>query len=158
MRHDVAWHGNFRVHVADVQPHASEGSGQLMTHNLLLRILVGAVLEEGLQVDVWAGYVRDTIEGFQTKVPGGLQLELVFDQSGYTADRLMEVGTNMAIGVTLVIGVLLITLGIRAALIVAIILQIFYTYIVSKIDGIVNRMEDASIALVDVMAKNKVFK
>ncbi len=43
-------------------------------------------------------------------------------------------------------------------LIVAIILQIFYNYIVSKIDGIVNKMEDASIALVDVMAKNKVFK
>jgi biopolymer transport protein ExbB len=42
-------------------------------------------------------------------------------------------------------------------LIVAIILQVFYNYIVSKIDGIVNKMEDASIGLVDVMAKNKVF-
>lgn len=43
-------------------------------------------------------------------------------------------------------------------LIVAIILQIFYNYIVSKVDGIVNKMEDASIALVELMAKNKVFK
>jgi len=43
-------------------------------------------------------------------------------------------------------------------LIVAIILQIFYNYIISKIDGIVNKMEDASISLVDVMARNKVFK
>ena len=43
-------------------------------------------------------------------------------------------------------------------LIVAIILQIFYNYIVSKIDGIVNRMEDASVGLVDVMARNNVFK
>ena len=43
-------------------------------------------------------------------------------------------------------------------LIVAIILQIFYNYIVSKIDGIVNKMEDASIALVDIMAANNVFK
>ena len=42
-------------------------------------------------------------------------------------------------------------------LIVAIILQIFYNYIVSKIDGIVNKMEDASIGLVDIMSKNKVF-
>ena len=42
-------------------------------------------------------------------------------------------------------------------LIVAIILQIFYNYIVSKIDGIVNKMEDASIGLVDIKAKNKVF-
>ena len=43
-------------------------------------------------------------------------------------------------------------------LIVAIILQIFYNYIISKIDGIVNRMEDASIALVDLMQRNNVFK
>jgi biopolymer transport protein ExbB len=43
-------------------------------------------------------------------------------------------------------------------LIVAIILQIFYNYIVSKIDGIVNRMEDASIGLVDIMARNNIFK
>ncbi len=43
-------------------------------------------------------------------------------------------------------------------LIVAIILQIFYNYIVSKIDSIVNKMEDASIALVDIMANNNVFR
>jgi biopolymer transport protein ExbB len=43
-------------------------------------------------------------------------------------------------------------------LIVAIILQIFYNYIVSKIDGIVNKMEDASIGLVDIMVANNVFK
>jgi len=42
-------------------------------------------------------------------------------------------------------------------LIVAIILQIFYNYIVSKIDGIVNRMEDASIGLVEVMTRNNTF-
>ena len=43
-------------------------------------------------------------------------------------------------------------------LISAIILQVFYNYIVSKIDGIVNKMEDASIALVDIMASNNIFK
>jgi len=42
-------------------------------------------------------------------------------------------------------------------LIVAIILQIFYNYVVSKIDGIVNRMEDASIGLVEVMTRNNTF-
>ena len=36
-------------------------------------------------------------------------------------------------------------------LIVAIVLQLFYNYIISKIDGIVNKMEDASIGLVDIM-------
>jgi len=36
-------------------------------------------------------------------------------------------------------------------LIVAIILQIFYNYIVAKIDSIVNNMEDASITLIDML-------
>ncbi len=43
-------------------------------------------------------------------------------------------------------------------LIVAIILQILYNYIVSKIDGIVNKMEDATISFVDILSRNKVFK
>ena len=40
-----------------------------------------------------------------------------------------------------------------AGLIVAIILQLFYNYIVSKIDSIVVAMEDASISLVDMLVK-----
>jgi biopolymer transport protein ExbB len=39
-------------------------------------------------------------------------------------------------------------------LVVAIILQVFYNYIVSKIDGLVNEMEDTSITLVDMMLKH----
>ncbi|HZH73832.1 MAG TPA: MotA/TolQ/ExbB proton channel family protein [Mariniphaga sp.] len=38
-------------------------------------------------------------------------------------------------------------------LVVAIILQIFYNYCVSKIDSIVNNMEDASISLLDMLVK-----
>ncbi len=45
-------------------------------------------------------------------------------------------------------------------LIVAIILQIFYNYIIAKIDSIVNSMEDASITLIDMLfdykQKNKI--
>jgi biopolymer transport protein ExbB len=40
-------------------------------------------------------------------------------------------------------------------LIVAIILQIFYNYIISKVDSIVNNMEDASISLVDLLVRYK---
>ena len=43
-------------------------------------------------------------------------------------------------------------------LIAAIFLQIFYNYITSKIDSIVNEMEEASISLIDMMLKNKVSK
>jgi len=38
-----------------------------------------------------------------------------------------------------------------AGLVVAIFLQIFYNFIVSKIDSILNDMEDASVSLIDLL-------
>jgi len=40
-------------------------------------------------------------------------------------------------------------------LIVAIILQIFYNYIISKVDSLVNAMEDSTISFIDILASNK---
>jgi biopolymer transport protein ExbB len=40
-------------------------------------------------------------------------------------------------------------------LIVAMILQVFYNYLVAKVDSIVNDMEDSSIKLVDILVNNK---
>lgn len=40
-------------------------------------------------------------------------------------------------------------------LIVAIILQIFYNYLITKVDSIVNSMEDATITFMDILVKNK---
>ncbi len=42
-----------------------------------------------------------------------------------------------------------------AGLIVGVILQLFYNYLVSKIDAMVNDMEDASISLVDILVHHK---
>jgi biopolymer transport protein ExbB len=50
---------------------------------------------------------------------------------------------------------LLTTLG---GLLVAIILQVFYNYIVSKIDSLVNDMEDSSISLIDLLVKHNMNK
>ncbi|MFT5919657.1 MAG: biopolymer transport protein ExbB, partial [Granulosicoccus sp.] len=40
-------------------------------------------------------------------------------------------------------------------LIVAIILQVFYNFIVAKVDSMVNNMEDSSITFMDIMVKNQ---
>lgn len=43
-------------------------------------------------------------------------------------------------------------------LIVGMILQVLYNYLVSKVDSLVNAMEDASISLVDLLVKHKMTK
>ncbi|MEO9649941.1 MAG: efflux RND transporter permease subunit [Roseobacter sp.] len=87
-------------------------------------VLVGVLAQEGVQIDRWMTFVRQEMATSETTRPYGLSHTLMFDQSTYTADRLTEVGKNMAIGVALVVAVLFITLGARAALIVAIVLPV----------------------------------
>ncbi|MFO7923122.1 MAG: MotA/TolQ/ExbB proton channel family protein [Bacteroidales bacterium] len=45
-----------------------------------------------------------------------------------------------------------------SGLVVAIILQVFYNYIASKVDSLVNTMEDASISLIDILVKHNLKK
>jgi len=66
-------------------------------------------------------------------------------------DNIQAMGTISATAVAGGIKVALITTV--SGLIVAIILQVFYNYIVAKIDTIVNNMEDASISLLDILVK-----
>ena len=84
--------------------------------------------------------------GFMGTVIGIIQAFDTIEQVGDISPAVVAGGIKVAL-LTTVFG-----------LIVAIILQIFYNYIVSKIDGIVNKMEDASISLVDIMSSNNVFK
>ncbi|MEL6681869.1 MAG: efflux RND transporter permease subunit [Pseudomonadota bacterium] len=87
-------------------------------------VLVGVLAQDGVQIDRWMTFVHEELDAGTVNIPVGLSETLMFDQSTYTADRLAEVGTNMAIGISLVVAVLFITLGVRAAAIVALVLPV----------------------------------
>lgn len=110
--------------IAQIDRGSRQPLAELALHDGRPAIPVAVALDDGLQIDVWAGFVRDELATFAASVPGGLRAELVFDQSTYTADRLAEVGVIMAIGIALVLAVLLVTLGLRAALLVATVLPL----------------------------------
>ena len=80
--------------------------------------------------------------GFMGTVIGMIQAFDKIEAAGDMQPSLVAGGIKVAL-LTTVFG-----------LIVAIILQIFYNYIVAKIDGIVNDMEDASISLMDMLVAN----
>ncbi len=87
-------------------------------------ILVSARLSEGLQVDGWMGDLQARVAAFRTELPQSLSIDQIFDQSRYTTERLQGVAWNMAQGMALVVLVLLVTLGWRPALLVALALPI----------------------------------
>lgn len=87
-------------------------------------ILVGATMEEGLQVDGWVATLRAETDEFEQTLPADIQHTVLFDQSQYTIDRLRGLTVNILIGSSLVIIVLFFTLGWRGAFIVACILPL----------------------------------
>ena len=81
--------------------------------------------------------------GFMGTVIGMIQAFDKIEAAGDMQPSLVAGGIKVAL-LTTVFG-----------LIVAIILQIFYNYIIAKIDSIVNDMEDSSINLMDMLSKYK---
>ncbi|GAB5449989.1 MAG: efflux RND transporter permease subunit [Halioglobus sp.] len=110
--------------IARVYKTAASPAPAMALSNGRRSILVGTVMQDGNQVDVWSERFRDMVAAYQAQSPRGLALEVTYDQSSYAEKRLREVATNLCIGVALVILVLLFTLGWRAALVVAIILPL----------------------------------
>lgn len=79
--------------------------------------------------------------GFMGTVIGMISAFDSIQQAGDVSASLVAGGIKVALITTV------------SGLVVAIILQIFYNYLLSKIDGIVNSMEDASISLIDILVK-----
>jgi biopolymer transport protein ExbB len=99
-----------------------------------------SLLEKGL---VWIALfiALGPMLGFLGTVIGMVQAFDAIEVAGDISPSLVAGGIKVA---------LITTIG---GLIVAMILQVFYNYSVSKIDSIVNSMEDASISLIDLLVK-----
>jgi biopolymer transport protein ExbB len=81
--------------------------------------------------------------GFLGTVIGMVQAFDAIEAAGDISPTLVAGGIKVALLTTLF------------GLVVAIILQIFYNYLVSKIDSIINDMEDSSITFIDILSKYK---
>ena len=84
--------------------------------------------------------------GFTGTVIGMIQAFDDIQKAGDISPQIVARGIKVALLTTV------------AGLFVGIILQVFYNYLVSKIDSLVNQMEDASITLVDLLVKHKLSK
>ena len=84
--------------------------------------------------------------GFMGTVIGMIQAFDAIEVAGDISPTLVASGIKVAL-ITTVFG-----------LIVAMILQVFYNYLLSKIDSIINNMEDASISLLDLVVKHNAKK
>ncbi|MEM7063694.1 MAG: efflux RND transporter permease subunit [Cyanobacteria bacterium P01_B01_bin.77] len=81
-------------------------------------IVAGVMMESGMRLDFWAETVRAILTDFETQLPQGTSLDVVFDQSTYVEARISKLLGNLLLGALLVVGVTLFTMGWRSALVV----------------------------------------
>lgn len=81
-------------------------------------VLVAVRVEDNIRVDSWAKAAREVISQFRGQAGAGIVVEITFDQSTYTKARLESLSGNLLAGAAVVVFVVLVGMGWRAALIV----------------------------------------
>jgi len=87
-------------------------------------IMVGAFIEPGQRVDLWAEEAREIVANFRASAPSGIQVKTMFDQSQYTEARLGGLAQNLALSALIVFGVLFFLMGWRSAIVVGLALPL----------------------------------
>ncbi|MEM6427001.1 MAG: efflux RND transporter permease subunit [Cyanobacteria bacterium P01_D01_bin.128] len=81
-------------------------------------VVLGVMMQSGLRIDQWAKGARAAVDDFRDRLPVGMTLATLFDQSGYVENRISTLMFNLVLGAALVFGVTLIAMGWRSALVV----------------------------------------
>lgn len=120
-----------------------------------------------IRIDYWTQAVEAALAEFRQQLPQNLTAEVIFSQNPYTEKRLHSLLGNIILGFALILLVLLFTLGLRSALIVAtsLPLTVMFTFTVMNYYGLpVNQisltglvvalgiMVDNAIVMVDTIA------
>ncbi|WP_394128850.1 efflux RND transporter permease subunit [Shewanella maritima] len=133
-------------------------------------VLVAVRMVDDSRVDIWQQKVQTVIEQFATHLPSNIEVQWLFDQQGYTSVRLGDLLINLLQGFVLIVMVLLLTLGLRNALIVALSLPLtaLFTLACMKYTGLpihqmsvtglvvaLGIMVDNAIVIVDAIAQKR---
>ncbi|MBV7316403.1 efflux RND transporter permease subunit [Shewanella sp. NIFS-20-20] len=87
-------------------------------------IMLGVRMLNNTRVDHWLSSVRSTVSEYEQQLPSNIKIDWLFEQESYTTVRLGDLVVNLIQGFVLILLVLLLTLGIRNALIVALALPL----------------------------------
>lgn len=81
-------------------------------------VMVGALVLSNQRLDHWNARAEEIVRQFSAELPDGLRLHVVFEQSKYVEARLQSLLWNLLAGAAAVIGVILLMMGWRSALVV----------------------------------------
>ena len=104
--------------VADVSKDWQDPPFDIAYRNGKRSILVAAQTRRDIRVDRWAEAARTVVRDFSDASAAGVAVDIVFDQSAYTEERLSTLSGNLLAGAALVTLIVFVGMGWRAAMIV----------------------------------------
>ena len=133
-------------------------------------VMVAARMLNNTRVDLWLAKVRVEVDAMQASVPANIEIQWLFDQESYTSDRLGGLVGSLLLGFIIILLVLMLTLGLRNALIVSLSLPLtaLFTLTCMKFVGLpihqmsvtglvvaLGIMVDNAIVIVDAIAQRR---
>lgn len=133
-------------------------------------VMVAARMLNNTRVDLWLAKVRVEVDAMQASVPANIEIQWLFDQESYTSDRLGGLVGSLLLGFIIILLVLMLTLGLRNALIVSLSLPLtaLFTLTCMKYIGLpihqmsvtglvvaLGIMVDNAIVIVDAIAQRR---
>lgn len=133
-------------------------------------VMLGVRMLNTVRVDHWLAQVRNKVDAFQRTLPSEVRVNWLFEQESYTSTRLSELISSLLLGFVLILLVLMLTLGLRNALIVALSLPLtaLFTLACMKFTGLpihqmsvtglvvaLGIMVDNAIVIVDAIAQRR---
>ncbi|EDQ00734.1 efflux RND transporter permease subunit [Shewanella benthica] len=133
-------------------------------------VMVAARMLNNTRVDLWLAKVRVEVDAMQASVPANIEIQWLFDQESYTSDRLGGLIGSLLLGFIIILLVLMLTLGLRNALIVSLSLPLtaLFTLTCMKYVGLpihqmsvtglvvaLGIMVDNAIVIVDAIAQRR---
>lgn len=87
-------------------------------------IVLATLMEPDWRIDEWTKLTRPRLAEFKQRLPPGIDLEVVFDQSSYVENRLNELFNNLLLGALCVVVSTILLMGWRSALVVGLALPL----------------------------------
>ncbi|WP_110456417.1 efflux RND transporter permease subunit [Shewanella algidipiscicola] len=133
-------------------------------------VMVAARMLNTTRVDLWLQQVHLVVEQMQTELSANVEIQWLFDQEGYTIERLSDLIGSLLLGFIIILVVLMLTLGLRNAVIVSLSLPLtaLFTLACMKYVGLpihqmsvtglvvaLGIMVDNAIVIVDAIAQRR---
>lgn len=129
----VAGSGNLveLSHVATIEKSVKKPQENLALFDARPSVALGVQINPSTRIDRWSAEVDAVVEAYAQNLPAGIQVIKVFQQAEYVSRRMTSLVENLAYGVLAIFGVILLTMGWRAALVVGLALPLVSLIVLS---------------------------